>query len=469
VDSFYRGKMEAFRIFEGVLDQADIDLLYDLSKPNPISGDPFAEWPLESLVGETIQDSTSNQLDFVKINSASIGTGRVGNGLVLNRDNQDSVETDFIPLNSRNYTIAFWIKPGSDSYYSILASECEYQQNGKCLHIGYEPWGWLKVGYWGNDLETDWSDFLVGRTVWTHIGLVYNHSTQKRTIFVNGVPVAQDTSAITPLGTQYGQFCLGRLCMGGGDHFKGGIDQVHVFSTAKSQADIQAIIANEGGFSCQELDLDWPDHDLYHKANGNTNDEWNPSYNGTGNNLSYATGASADCGQAYSFNGSNSYVKINTGVWALGPNDYSVVRAWIKTTQSSKGTIIEQFGGFSGTQQEKVAAYVNNGKAVWEIAYGSGVCQTITSNASVNDGQWHLVVIRQRPGQNVSIFIDGALDISQNFSGCNGYQTVSNASIGAGKTAWNSTNPNTNYFNGQIDDIAVLNRNSNDNELLVMR
>ncbi len=252
------------------------------------------------------------------------------------------------------------------------------------------------------------------------------------------------------------------------EYFKGKIDQARVYYHALSQGEIQSLIAAEGGTSCQELDLDWPSLSMYHKANGNTNDAMG-SYGGSGVGLSYAAGASSDCGQSYGFNGTNAYVKINNAIWALGPNDYSVVRAWIKTSQSDKGTIIEQFGGYASDQAEKVGAYVNNGKVVWEILFGSSNCSVTTSNASVNDGQWHLVLIRQRAGQNISIFIDGALDKSQNFSNCDSYYTSSNASIGARKTAWNTSNPNTNYFNGQIDDIAVWGRDPSNAELLAMR
>lgn len=470
--NFYRGKMDEFRVFENALNQQQIDYLYNITAPSPPSGDPIAEWLFESLVGETIEDSTPNKLDFVKMNSASIGTGKVNNGLVLNNSTQDSVETDFVPLDNRNYSIAFWAKPDADASSSVLVSECEYQRDGNCLHIGYDPWpGKLWFGYWGNDLDTQWNEFLVSRNVWTHLGLVYDNSTQKRTIFVNGVQVAQDSGAITPLGAQFGTFCVGRLCMNGWDYFKGKIDQLHVFSHALSQAEIERIINSEGGRYCQELDIQRPNLYVYHKANGSAIDEMGNNNGQLMGGTAFESNGCQGLNQAYKLDGINDYVRMDS-IYYLGANDYSTVRAWIKTSQSGIGTIIEQFGGSNPSDIERVGLYVNKttGKASWQSQSDSTTC-TATSTTTVTDGAWHLIVARQDPGNNeITIFVDGIKEATASTTDCTyGASEVNTATIGGGKTVYTDPNPNTNWFNGLIDDFAVWNGARTDNEIKAMQ
>lgn len=113
--------------------------------------------------------------------------------------------------------------------------------------------------------------------------------------------------------------------------------------------------------------------------------------------------------------------------------------AWINTLQSTKGAI---FSNRSGSNNG-VFFGINTGKVSVEIDGST----TVTSNASVNDGQWHFIVWTN-DGTNTRIYIDGALDkVSAHTRGTFtsttayiAYDSVSNV-----------------YFRGQIDELAKFN------------
>jgi hypothetical protein len=143
----------------------------------------------------------------------------------------------------------------------------------------------------------------------------------------------------------------------------------------------------------------------------------------------------------------------------------------VKTTQTTRGTILEQFHGTSSTNQEKAGVYVNyDGHVAWDLQKGTASCSK-TSNAVVNDGQWHLVIVRWGyGGRNLSFFIDGiqqVIDASDCPNSNNG--NADNVTVGAGQSYYGDSLPNTNFFNGQIDTVAAWNRYPSDAELLAMR
>jgi uncharacterized repeat protein (TIGR01451 family) len=166
--------------------------------------------------------------------------------------------------------------------------------------------------------------------------------------------------------------------------------------------------------------------------------------------VSFTTGV---VGQAFSFNGSSSYVDLGTGADIVGTGPFAV-GAWIKTT--ADGVIINQrdAANYNG---EYVLAVVG-GKVSWSTFGNNQYGFNFTSNATVADGNWHYVVgVREADGTG-QIYIDGKLDSSQAAapvplgSGFHVYlgEDVRDAvDIGPGAGA---------NFVGQIDEVRIYNR-----------
>src|SRR5262249_43758378 len=103
----------------------------------------------------------------------------------------------------------------------------------------------------------------------------------------------------------------------------------------------------------------------------------------------------------------------------------------------------------------------------WEIRMSSGRLSvevdggaagqnynTFSSNAVVNTGQFHHVVLA-RQAVTVSLYIDGALDNSQSTAGITDVTTT--ASMLAGLSPCVGVD-GTNYFTGRLDEIKIFNR-----------
>ena len=123
--------------------------------------------------------------------------------------------------------------------------------------------------------------------------------------------------------------------------------------------------------------------DLF-KGEGSANDSAG-SANGTlVGGVTYATG---EIGNAFQFNGTNSYIAIPPGADVVGTGAFAV-SAWIKT--NSDGLIIQQrdASNFNG---EYVLAVVNGKLNFWDFG-NSEYGFNMTSNGAVANNQWHYVV-----------------------------------------------------------------------------
>jgi len=142
-----------------------------------------------------------------------------------------------------------------------------------------------------------------------------------------------------------------------------------------------------------------------------------------------------------------------------GPTTYSV-EAWFKTTTTSGGKIIGfgnnrtglAFGGGTSmsSNYDRHVYMTNDGHLIFGV-YVNGF-STVNTPGTFNDGQWHHVVATQGSA-GMSLFVDGTLQgsnaqtASQEY---NGYWRVGGDNLGA----W-PNQPNSNFFAGQIDDVAI--------------
>jgi PKD repeat protein len=154
---------------------------------------------------------------------------------------------------------------------------------------------------------------------------------------------------------------------------------------------------------------------------------------------------------ATTFAGNSSTFGVST---AAKPSSNSLTaEAWIKTSTTSGGKIIG-FGnsrtGDSGSYDRHV--YMDNsGRLTFGVYTGSS--QTITSGSSYNDDQWHHVVATL--GANgMQLYVDSKKVASRTDTTAgqpfNGYWRIGGDNLGG----W-PNGPQSNYFAGAIDDVAV--------------
>lgn len=164
------------------------------------------------------------------------------------------------------------------------------------------------------------------------------------------------------------------------------------------------------------------------------------------------TGAiTGDPGKASRFNGGTSgYVASNALL--VSPLTFTL-ESWFKTTTTLGGKIIGFGNVASGTSSwyDRHVYMDNLGRIHFGMHPGSP--QTISSTATYNNNQWHHVAASFGPG-GMALYVDGAL-VAQRTDVTKGETYLGYWRIGGDNLSSWPSRPVSNYFAGDIDEVAV--------------
>jgi len=181
----------------------------------------------------------------------------------------------------------------------------------------------------------------------------------------------------------------------------------------------------------------------YWPFNGNALDESGNNHNGAVYGPVLDKDRFSNDSSAFSFDGIDDYIEIGDTLLSADDSlqEYTL-SAWIKTTGNS-GVILSQYSYSSTLPSNRFLFMVRNGY----IDYFKGGNSLFSQN-TVNDGNWHHVAAVKSNTGLVTVYIDGVSDAT-------GTDTISfwgtNTVIGSGI---NSGSP----FSGVIDDIRIYKR-----------
>jgi hypothetical protein len=191
-----------------------------------------------------------------------------------------------------------------------------------------------------------------------------------------------------------------------------------------------------------------------YNGESNTNDSFGTN-NGTAvGGLTYGAGK---IGNAFNFNGSNSYVALTVNTFKPTNTDFSI-SAWVNFSGTSANiqTIFSSISAIGGKSYGVIIYYYNNRLD----------CQI--SNASVNDltsynttslfNTWNLITFTRKAGNSSKLYINGTLVASNSLTNNPTYPNNTVPSIGAAD--YNGTHTNQ-YFcaNGtKIDSVGIWNK-----------
>jgi hypothetical protein len=159
-------------------------------------------------------------------------------GYALQFDGADDfvVMGDVLMLSESNITVELWMRTQQTSDGCLVAKHDNYVVNGYLMIVNHRrPDKALFYASEGNAFSTS----SVNTGEWIHLAGVYD-TTGTSTIYVNGVP--EDTSAApTSLPPNNFPFRIGAFSeLGAGAYFDGVIDEVRVWSVARSAQEIRA-------------------------------------------------------------------------------------------------------------------------------------------------------------------------------------------------------------------------------------
>ncbi|MEQ8715239.1 MAG: LamG-like jellyroll fold domain-containing protein, partial [Cyclobacteriaceae bacterium] len=99
-----------------------------------------------------------------------------------------------------------------------------------------------------------------------------------------------------------------------------------------------------------------------------------------------------------------------------------------------------------------------------EMHHFNGSWSSVTGITQINDGAWHHVAMSHEPSTGtVNIYVDGTLDTSGSITWSTNPDYHSYNRIGAN---YNATNPEGDYFQGQLDDLRIWNSVRTESEIV---
>ena len=320
----------------------------------------------------------------------------------------------------------------------------------------------------------------VSANTWTHIVLTADATVLK--IYLNGSLDSTHTISSLNFDSSGNAGFIGSWITGTDYEFDGSIDQVRIYNTALSSADVAALnletaaTASTAAFPSGQTaiatytmdtsanglltttDLSTVDYPsgagcmALYEMNGNSNDT-SGTYNGTPTNITYEGGA---FDKAAVFGSSSNILLPSNLISGTTDSDYSV-SLWVKFDTLPGANFAPLIGQLSNTSAFRLLLYHNSGST-----YNVGVMRTFggtyyynSPNTAIqgtfNVGQYYNVIVTY---QSSNKLVNGYL----NGNSIGSYTLNASGSGAAGAPALGTYNGTTSYsFDGSMDQVRIFN------------
>jgi len=281
---------------------------------------------------------------------------------------------------------------------------------------------------------------------WYHLALVYDNTNSVFSTYLDGLQMASNTATNDPIVPNI-DLLIGNNIENGNHFFKGYIDDISLWSTALSQEDIQSYRASELTGNETGLVGYWN----FNEGSGTTlTDQTSNDNNGTITGATWNDdGAPVTAGTtptntySLSFDGTDDFVGVpSNSVYTV--NQSFTIETWINANSNSGTKSIAQGWYGYGFQ-----LYMSNGAPNFILREPNGNGVGFLGTTQIGDGSWHHIAA-VLDGTNVSVFVDGSLDLEGTFNNTvtgNGTDDLS-----FGHSPWASE-----YYNGLLDEIRIWN------------
>ncbi len=165
---------------------------------------------------------------------------------------------------------------------------------------------------------------------------------------------------------------------------------------------------------------------------------------------------------AFLFNGKNSYISTRN---EFAHPDTFTLSLWFKTAGAGKliGFDNQQFTGTS-TNFDRHLYLDNNGHVYFGV--DNGTKKVISTDSTFNDNQWHMLTASLSPN-GMKLYVDAKL-LAEDTSVISGAFYSGHWKMAYGSLSGWENNPNKEYFEGKLDDIAIYKRALNIDEIEVL-
>jgi hypothetical protein len=395
--------------------------------------------------------------------------------------------TNNTSLNLNQGTIEAWIKTdnaGSD-WRAIINKQEAYS-----IYLHNNNLSIWDMGNW----QPIYTTVNLADNTWHHIAYSFEHNiTNGSKLYVDGIAILTRTISV-PNSTN--KIIVGASSSSSNyiQHFKGDIDQVRVWNTVRTDAEIlntynKCLTGTENGlvmlwqfeegagltvtdisgngnngtlqnmtdanwvsgYSCEPIELI-----AYYPFNGNANDESGNGNHGTVNGATLTTDRFGNANSAYSFDGINDYIQcLQPGPLGTTPRTISF---WAKTDFVPNGSYANAALSYGNLTASGGRFEIGLNSKVYGLALDV-VNGEITKTFDNSDNEWHLYTIVYEGSTSptlgeVKFYADGELlTIIGNETGASRVINTKNQyPLTIGKLIGN-----TRYFKGAIDEIKIYN------------
>ena len=158
---------------------------------------------------------------------------------------------------------------------------------------------------------------------------------------------------------------------------------------------------------------------------------------------------------AISLNGSTDYVNVSSNALLTfgNPSNLFSIVAWVKTTGTGTAGIVSKARDTNTPNMDYRLLMLAGGTVQlsrWNQS--AGITDSVTTTATVNDGNWHQIVFVNASASSHLIYLDGVLSVTSTATWTSDDTNTEPVRFGQDKNGTTSDN----FFNGLIDDVAII-------------
>jgi hypothetical protein len=307
------------------------------------------------------------------------------------------------------FSISAWVKPAAIG--SDLAVVSKRPSGGIGWYFLLDSSGQPYMILDGGATGAEFRGSALTAGVWSHVCMVWDAdgtgAASNGVIYINGVAgttIVLDTLAATILNAN--DVSIGSES-GGGSYFNGDLDDVAVFDSALTPAQVAAIYGGgvPGDVMPYEPIVVWRmgDDGAYPDIVGQIGD-------GARNDADASTVVPVDMPQSIDFDGTDDYILI--GDVAEARLEYNVpwtVSAWVKTSSTSDDILAKNAGGAADRGWN--LSLTSGGAFQIALNHDAGAGNAINkyTDSAYNDGSWHHVAVTYTGGgghADLTIYVD---------------------------------------------------------------
>jgi hypothetical protein len=398
----------------------------DLSTVNyPVGAGCVALYELNGNANDTSNTYNGSAVDV------TYDDGAFDQAAVFNGSSSKIVATN--PVSQEPFSVSMWVNYTETRLYKAFIGIGNNTTNAK-FFINTQANGGLAAAFQHNGsyiFNFTHSTTGLNDGGWHHLAFSWDGTTNTNAVkFYIDEILTSSTSTLAASSTNaFTELVIGTTTSTSASMIEGNIDQVRIFNTALTQAQVTTLARGVGS-----------------------------AYNGAETNITYNTGA---FGKAAVFNGSSS--KIDTSL-SLDTNNISggSISFWFNTSQTTPvqiliGSQTAQNGSSYGTSILLGAATgssTSESISVWDYNGGTtSAFYTEGGSSFYQDGAWHHLVITSTSSTK-NIYIDG---VSQTISYTGSGSASANLKFTDIQIGATLGYTGTNYFDGSIDQVRIFN------------